>query len=171
MSGRQHRAATWRSQRSAARENSAAYCAGADAELLRDLSQALIGVVQLAGLRAGGEGEGLAAHLDPGIGGDLGDGGSVDSKSFGDLLHGHSGCVGVEELLTLRVAQTGLRFQGLGCDWTALIASGESFGSSGGGLGSALTRAMSDLGGAEGFERLLRRTTRCSLFKPTTNEV
>lgn len=63
----------------------------------------------------------------------------MDAEAFGDLLHGHPGCVGVDELLTLRVAQTSLRFECLGCDWAALIASGGSLGSSGGGLRPSLT--------------------------------
>ena len=63
----------------------------------------------------------------------------MDSEAFSDLLHGHPRHVGVDELLTLRVAQTSLRFEGLGCDWAALIASGWSFGPGGEGVCLALT--------------------------------
>lgn len=64
---------------------------------------------------------------------------SMYSEAFGDLLHRHPGHVGVDEFLTLRVAQTSLRFECLGCDWAALITSGRPFGSSGGGMLLALT--------------------------------
>lgn len=101
-------------------QNRAADGAGADAQLLRHLAV----VVQVASLVTGGGSERLAAHLDSGTSRDPGDGGSVDSEAFGDLLDGHPGCVGVEELLTLRVAQTSLRFECLGRDWAAPIASG-----------------------------------------------
>jgi hypothetical protein len=79
------------------------------------------------------------AHSDSAAGGDPGDRSSVDSEAFRDLLHWHPRHVGVDEFLTLRVAQTSLRLECLGCDWAALIASGRSFGSSAGGVCPPLT--------------------------------
>lgn len=88
--------------------------AGADAQLRRHLSEASTAVVQAASFFTGRGGERLVAHLDSGTSHDPGDSGSVDSEVLRDLLDGHAGCVGVEELLTLRVAQTSLRLECLG---------------------------------------------------------
>lgn len=53
----------------------------------------------------------MAAHLDSSARSDLGDGGSVNSEAFSDLLHGHPGHVSPDGLLTLRVAQMSLRHE------------------------------------------------------------
>lgn len=80
---------------------------------------------------------GPASYVDSGAGGDPGDRRSVGSEAFRDLFHGHAGHVGVDELLTLRVAQTSLRSECFRCDRAALIASGGLTTASGGGLGPA----------------------------------